>query len=128
MSLLARGQGASPGVATGPLATSSESAEAFAAAGTPAVLVRIETSAEDLRGIRACAALVTTRGGLTGDGAIAARALGKPCIAGVPSMRVDYTKREIVVATDAGDHTVSEGDLLLVDASAGSVSRAPHPG
>jgi pyruvate,orthophosphate dikinase len=120
---LVRGQGASPGQARGPITTSPESAVALADKGTPAILVRIEASAEDMDGIRACAALVTTRGGLTGDGAIAARALGKPCIAGVPSMRVEYSKREILVKTDAGDETWREGDHLEVDASRGTIVR-----
>lgn len=121
--LLARGQGASPGAAHGPLATSCESALAYAAKGTPAVLVRIETSAEDMPAVRACAALVTTRGGITGDGAIAARALGKPCIAGVSSVRVDYTNRCVVVS-DGEPVVVQEGELLSVDASKGEIRRA----
>jgi len=120
---LARGQGASPGQASGPLATSPESAVAFAQKGTAAILVRIEASAEDMEGIRACAALVTTRGGLTGDGAIAARALGKPCIAGVPSMYVEYSRREVVVRADSGEVILREGDPLEVDANAGIIRR-----
>ncbi len=121
---LARGQGASPGQARGPLATSPESAVAFAQKGTAAILVRIEASAEDMEGIRACAALVTTRGGLTGDGAIAARALGKPCIAGVPSMYVKYGRREVVVKTESGDVILREGELLEIDAGLGTIVRS----
>ncbi len=121
--LLARGQGASPGKATGPLATSSESAIAFEKKGTRAILIRIETSAEDMDGIRACAGLVTTRGGLTGDGAIAARALGKPCIVGVSSMRVDYTNRKVVVTTASGDETLQEGSEITIDAANGLIHR-----
>ncbi len=120
---LARGQGASPGQARGPLATSPESAVAFAQKGTAAILVRIEASAEDMEGIRACAALVTTRGGLTGDGAIAARALGKPCIAGVPSMIVNYMKREVLVKTESGEVALQEGELLELDATEGIIRR-----
>src|ERR1700733_12225871 len=111
--LLAKGQGARPGRATGPVAFSTPAAIAFAEKGTPAVLVRAEASAEDAAGVRAAVALVTTRAGITGDGAIIARALGKPCIASCSEVVVVATQKRMTVR----DITVAEGELLTVDAT-----------
>ena len=121
-SLIAKGQGASPGSVEGPLAVSLDSAIRFAEEGTPPVLVRIEASAEDIDAIRVSAALVTTRGGLTGDGAIAARALGKPCITGVSGMRVNYTDRNVTVANESGDVVLGEGAMISIDAASGEIT------
>ncbi len=115
--LVVKGLGASPGRASGPAAFSTEAALEFAAKGTPAVLVRIEASAEDADGIRACAALVTTRGGVTGDGAVMARALGKPCLTSCGSVIVRVSERTL----EAGDVTVREGETLTVDAAKGEL-------
>jgi pyruvate,orthophosphate dikinase len=117
--LLAKGQGASPGRATGPLALSSESAFAFAAAGTPAILVCVDASAEDAPGVRAAAALVTTRGGITGDGAIIARALGKPCVSSCAEVLVRAADKRIVVR----DVTVAEGEPIAIDGASGEIRR-----
>ncbi len=122
MAVIARGQGASPGAATGPIALTPEVVVAFAAQGTPAIFVRTEVLAEDMAGIAACAALVTTRGGITGDGAIAARAMGKPCIAGVLMMRVDYMSKTVLVTGEVS-LTLREGETLTVDASRGVLER-----
>jgi pyruvate,orthophosphate dikinase len=113
--LLVKGQGASPGRVTGPLAVSAESARAFAKDGAPAVLVRNEASAEDADAIRVAAALVTTRGGITGDGAIIARALGKPCLTSCGEAFVRMGERCMVV----GELTVHEGERVTVDGAAG---------
>ncbi len=115
--LVVKGLGASPGRATGPLAFSATTVQGFAAKGTPAVFVCIEAGAEDAESIRACAALVTTRGGLTGDGAIMARALGKPCLTscGVVIVRA----REGLL--EAGDVSVREGDSVTLDAARGEL-------
>lgn len=80
-----KGQGASPGRATGPLATTAAEAIALAERGTPAIFARSEMDADDVPGIRVAAGVIITRGGITADGAVAARALGKPCIVGCPS-------------------------------------------
>jgi pyruvate,orthophosphate dikinase len=115
--LLAKGQGASPGRASGPLALSAAAAIAFADEGRPAILVCIEAGAEDAAGVRAAAGLVTTRGGMTGDGAIIARALGKPCIASCPQVIVHPSEKRLVV----GDVSVPEGDILTIDAALGEI-------
>jgi pyruvate,orthophosphate dikinase len=116
--LLAKGLGASPGRASGPAVFSAAAAIANAKAGRAAVLVCIEAGAEDGDAIRACAALVTTRGGVTGDGAIIARALGKPCLTSCSNVIVHTRERRLTV----GDRSVAEGDLVEVDAAAGTLS------
>ena len=115
--LLVKGLGASPGRAKGPVAFSATSVQAFAAKGTPAVFVCIEASAEDADGIRACAALVTTRGGVTGDGAIMARALGKPCLTSCGAVIVRVHEKLLM----SGDISVREGDAVTVDAARGEL-------
>ena len=120
MAVIARGQGASPGTATGPVALTPEVVLAYAEKGTPAIFLRTEVLAEDMAGIAVCAALVTTRGGITGDGAIAARAMSKPCIAGVLMMRVDYMTKTVLV-TGESELTLREGDVLSLDASRGVI-------
>jgi pyruvate,orthophosphate dikinase len=86
--MIAKGQGASPGKATGPLALSAETALDLAARGTPPIFVRNEMDATDVPAIRAAAGVVIARGGITADGAVAARALGKPCIVGCATLVV----------------------------------------
>jgi pyruvate,orthophosphate dikinase len=81
------------------------------------VLVRNEAGAEDSDGIRAAVALVTTRGGVTGDGAIIARALGKPCLAACGEAFVRPSDRCLVV----GDVTVHEGELVTIDGATGQL-------
>lgn len=108
--LLAKGMGASPGTATGKIVFRSEEAVTMAAEGASVILVRTETTAEDVPGMRAAAGIVTTRGGITGDAAIVARSLGKPCIASCPPMRVDYAKEQITIWRDS---TGDEEDIVL---------------
>jgi pyruvate,orthophosphate dikinase len=111
MKLLTKGIGASPGRARGPITFSSESAR------PGSILVRIETSHEDTAAIRIAAAVVTTRGGITGDAAIIARTLKKPCIAACPEVHIDYTARTMRV----GDQTFREGETLEIDGATGEI-------
>src|SRR5690606_37199759 len=97
----AKGMGASPGTATGEIVFRSEYAVALSGQGKKVILVRIETTQEDVPGMRAAEGIVTTRGGLTGDAAIVARALGKPCITGCPPLRVDYANDRLTVWRDS---------------------------
>lgn len=115
--LIAKGQGASPGRATGPLALTPESALALAAKGTPPIFVRSEMDATDVPAISASAGIVITRGGITADGAIAARALGKPCVVGCSS---------VAVTKDAlkGASLVLPGARVTIDGAAGTIERA----
>lgn len=125
--LLARGMGASPGTATGEIVFRSEDAVALAAKGTAVILVRTETTPEDVPGMRAAAGIVTTRGGITGDAAIVARSLGKPCIASCPPMRVDYAKNCLTVWRDSttddadSDIVLQKGAIITIDGAKGEI-------
>lgn len=115
---LARGQGASPGVATGKIVFTPEDAIRLAEGGEKAILVRIETDSEDTPGLRAAVGIVTTRGGLTSDAAIIARSLGKPCIAGCNTMSVSY-REELVRIT--GGVVLQKGHVVTIDGGRGIV-------
>ena len=123
--LLAKGMGASPGTATGKIVFRSEDAVAMAADGMSVILVRTETTSEDVPGMRAAAGIVTTRGGITGDAAIVARSLGKPCIASCPPMRVDYAKEQLTVWRDStGDEediVLNKGATITIDGAKGEI-------
>ena len=123
--LLAKGMGASPGVATGKIVFRSEEAVTMAADGTSVILVRTETTPEDVPGMRAAAGIVTTRGGITGDAAIVARSLGKPCIASCPPMRVDYAKDSLTVWRDStgdeSDIVLQKGAVITIDGAKGEI-------
>jgi pyruvate,orthophosphate dikinase len=115
--IIAKGQGASPGRATGPLALSAAAALELAARGTPPVYIRNEMDAEDVPAIRGCAGIVIARGGITGDGAIAARALGKPCIVGCSTVIVTSTE------VRCGDTILFPGSDLTIDGATGELGR-----
>ncbi|MBX3185708.1 MAG: hypothetical protein KF819_01785 [Labilithrix sp.] len=123
--LLAKGVGASPGTATGEIVFRSEEAVALASRGKTVILVRIETTADDVAGMQAAAGIVTTRGGLTGDAAIVARSLGKPCIAGCAPMRVDYANDRLTVwrdsTSDDADVVLTKGDVITIDGAKGEI-------
>ncbi len=125
--LLAKGVGASPGTATGAIVFRSEDAVALAALGTSVILVRIETTSEDVPGMRVAAGIITTRGGITGDAAIVARSLGKPCIASCPPMRVDYAKDCLTVWRDStadaadADVVLAKGTVITMDGAKGEI-------
>lgn len=125
--LLARGMGASPGTATGAIVFRSEDAVALAATGASVILLRIEASAEDVPGMRVAAGIVTTRGGITGDAAIVARTLGKPCIAACPPLRVDYAANTLTVLRDStledADIVLVKGDIITIDGARGEIWR-----
>ncbi|SES08480.1 pyruvate, orthophosphate dikinase [Lentzea xinjiangensis] len=112
--VLARGLGACPGVATGRVATTSDSAVRMAADG-PVVLVRPETSPHDLRGLAAAAGIVTARGGPASHAAVVARAMGKPAVVGVADLVVDAG------SVSAGGRTIGAGTLVTIDGTGGEV-------
>src|SRR3954454_14063917 len=129
--LLAKGMGASPGTATGQIVFRSEDAVTMAANGTSVILVRTETTPEDVPGMRAAAGIVTTRGGITGDAALVARSLGKPCIASCPPMRVDYAKDLLTVWRDSttddadADVVLQKGAIITMDGAKGEIWTVP---
>ncbi len=114
--LLARGLPAGPGAASGRLALSAEHAAEMAAAG-PVILVRAETSAEDVVGMHAAAGILTSRGGMTSHAAVVARGMGKPCLVGAGDLDVD--ERAGVVR--AGVRELREGEEISIDGTTGEV-------
>jgi len=123
--LLARGLPAGPGAAAGKIALTAERAVAMAAHG-PVLLVRAETSPEDIVGMHVSAGILTSRGGMTSHAAVVARGMGKPCIVGAGEVTVDEAAGEV----RAAGHVLHEGDELSIDGSTGEViagALAPRP-
>lgn len=116
--LLTTGIPAAPGAATGKIVFSTAAATAAAAQGEPCILVRRETSPEDIRGMHAAHAILTERGGVTSHAAVIARGLGLPCVAGATSLQLDARKKTITVP---GRRVFHEGDIITLDGSAGEV-------
>ncbi|GIW40559.1 MAG: pyruvate, phosphate dikinase [Candidatus Binatia bacterium] len=120
---LTRGLPASPGAARGRVVFSAEEAEREAREGTPVVLVRVETSPEDIHGMHAAQAIVTARGGMTSHAAVVARSMGKCCVVGCGEMEVDYGNQLFRVR----DQVVRRGDWISVDGSTGEIFRGQLP-
>ena len=116
--VIGRGIAASPGAATGRIVFSASDAQASAARGEPCILVRRETSPEDIRGMHAAAAVLTERGGITSHAAVIGRGMGLPCVVGASNMRFIVTQRQ-VIAPDG--RVFVEGDQVTVDGSTGQV-------
>ncbi len=115
--ILATGLPASPGAASGEIVFTSEEAEALKEKGRKVILVRVETSPEDIHGMHAAEGILTTRGGMTSHAAVVARGMGKPCVSGAGSLRVDYNAKTLTVA----GQTLKQGDIVTVDGSTGQV-------
>jgi pyruvate,orthophosphate dikinase len=115
--LIARGLPASPGAATGEIVFDSESAERIKAEGRSVILVRIETSPEDIHGMHAAAGILTTRGGMTSHAAVVARGMGRPCVCGAGSLRIDYRSGTMRI----GAQTYQVGDVITIDGATGEV-------
>jgi pyruvate,orthophosphate dikinase len=115
--VIASGLPASPGAASGEIVLDSEEAEAAKADGRKVILVRIETSPEDIHGMHAAEGILTTRGGMTSHAAVVARGMGKPCVSGAGLLRVDYAKGTVT----AGGVTLKRGDRITIDGSTGQV-------
>jgi pyruvate,orthophosphate dikinase len=115
--LLAKGLPAGPGAACGRIAFTAPRAVQMAAKGDPVILVRVETSPEDIAGMHAAAGILTTRGGITSHASVVARGMGKTCVVGAGEITVDEEKREL----SARGMTAKEGDFLSVDGTAGDV-------
>jgi pyruvate,orthophosphate dikinase len=114
---LATGLPASPGAASGEIVFSADEAEQSRNLGRKVILVRIETSPEDIHGMHAAEGIVTTRGGMTSHAAVVARGMGKPCVSGAGTIRVDYAAQTMV----AGGVTLKKGDILTIDGGNGQV-------
>lgn len=115
--LLARGLPASPGAASGKVVFSADKAEDWASRGEPVMLVRIETSPEDIHGMHAAKGILTTRGGMTSHAAVVARGMGRACVAGAGDIRIDYAAGTLSV----GLQQVKEGETLTIDGGTGEI-------
>ncbi|MEL6531831.1 MAG: putative PEP-binding protein [Pseudomonadota bacterium] len=116
--VLTQGIAAAPGAATGKIVFSSDAAQAAAAQGEPCILVRRETSPEDVRGMHAAQAILTERGGITSHAAVIARGLGVPCVSGAIDLQLDTRRKSLTVP---GRRVFHEGDVITVDGSTGQI-------
>ena len=121
--VLTKGLPASPGAASGKIVFSSDRAEELAAQGEKLVLVRMETSPEDIHGMYAAQAILTSRGGMTSHAAVVARGLGRPCISGAGQLLIDYDAQIARI----GDIELREGDVITVDGTSGRVMAGEVP-
>jgi pyruvate,orthophosphate dikinase len=120
---LAKGLNASPGAATGKAIFDPDRAVEAKAAGDPVILVRIETSPDDVHGMLAALGVLTARGGATSHAAVVARSMGLPCVAGAETLRIDYARRKM----RAGETTVAEGDMISIDGTTGEIYAGELP-
>jgi pyruvate, orthophosphate dikinase len=121
--VIATGLPASPGAASGEIVFSSDEAAKLKADGKKVILVRVETSPEDIHGMHAAEGILTTRGGMTSHAAVVARGMGKPCVSGAGSLRVDYAAQTV----QAGNLVLKRGDVVTIDGSTGQVLRGRIP-
>jgi pyruvate,orthophosphate dikinase len=115
--IIAAGLPASPGAATGQIVFFADDAEAWAADGKKVILVRIETSPEDLRGMNVARGILTARGGMTSHAAVVARGMGKCCVSGAGALVIDYKSRTMTV----GETVYKEGDWISLNGSTGKI-------
>ena len=121
--VIGTGLPASPGAASGEIVFDSDEAEALKAKGHKVILVRIETSPEDIHGMHAAEGILTTRGGMTSHAAVVARGMGKPCVSGAGTIRVDYKLGQLF----AQGITLKKGDLITIDGGTGQVMKGHVP-
>jgi len=114
---IAAGLGASPGAATGEVVFTADEAEKLAADHHDVILVRTETSPEDIHGMHAAKGILTARGGMTSHAAVVARGMGRPCVSGAGSLKIDIAKGEMT----SGGVTVKRGEVITIDGAAGKV-------
>jgi pyruvate,orthophosphate dikinase len=115
--VIAKGLPASPGAASGKVVFTAEDAEHAANLKEKVILVRVETSPEDIHGMHAAQGILTARGGMTSHAAVVARGMGKCCVSGAGEVRINYAKKEF----SAGNVTVREGDIITLNGSTGEV-------
>ncbi|MEJ0094469.1 MAG: pyruvate, phosphate dikinase [Methylocella sp.] len=115
--VVATGLPASPGAASGEIAFTANEAEQLKNMGRKVILVRIETSPEDIHGMHAAEGILTTRGGMTSHAAVVARGMGKPCVSGAGAIRIDYANATMTT----NGFTFHKGDMLTIDGATGQV-------
>ncbi len=120
---IAIGLAASPGAATGEIAFTAEEAEKLAADGHNVILVRTETSPEDIHGMHAARGILTARGGMTSHAAVVARGMGRPCVSGAGMLKIDVANGTM----NAGSASLKRGDIITIDGASGQVFKGSVP-
>ena len=115
--IIAKGLPASPGAASGKVVFTAEEAERLNSVMQNTILVRVETSPEDIHGMHAAKGILTARGGMTSHAAVVARGMGRPCVSGSTEITIDYSNKEF----KAGNVIVKEGDTITIDGASGEV-------
>src|SRR5207253_6053366 len=121
--VVATGLPASPGAASGEIVFDADEAEVLKGHGREVILVRVETSPEDIHGMHAAAGILTTRGGMTSHAAVVARGMGRPCVCGVGALKVDAAKGTVTV----GSRSFARGDVITIDGGSGRVFEGAVP-
>ena len=121
--VLTSGLPASPGAASGKIALDADTAEQWANRGDAVILVRVETSPEDIHGMHAAKGILTARGGMTSHAAVVARGMGRPCVSGASGVSIDRDERTVRI----GSAELSEGDVITLDGGNGQVMRGQVP-
>jgi len=121
--ILATGLPASPGAASGKIALDADTAEQWANRGDAVILVRVETSPEDIHGMHAAKGILTARGGMTSHAAVVARGMGRPCVSGASGVSIDRKARTVRI----GQAELAEGDVITLDGGNGQVMRGQVP-
>nr|WP_207785929.1 pyruvate, phosphate dikinase [Altererythrobacter segetis] len=121
--VLTKGLPASPGAASGKIVLDADTAEKWVARGEKVILVRVETSPEDIHGMHAAQGILTARGGMTSHAAVVARGMGRPCVSGASQVRIDLAARTAVIGTALLD----EGDTITIDGATGEVMDGEVP-
>jgi len=117
INVVAKGLPASPGAASGKVVFSSDEAERLNEMKQNTILVRVETSPEDIHGMHAAKGILTSRGGMTSHAAVVARGMGRPCVSGSSEIEIDYENKLFKTK----DHEINEGDLITIDGSTGRI-------
>jgi len=120
---LGKGLPASPGAASGAIVLDAETAQAKAERGESVILVRMETSPEDIHGMHAAKGILTARGGMTSHAAVVARGMGRPCVSGASSVSIDHHARTLKIGT----RDLKEGDIITLDGATGDIMAGSVP-
>ncbi len=121
--VLAKGLPASPGAASGAIVFNADEAESLGQQGKKVLLVRTETTPDDIHGMVEAEGILTARGGMTSHAAVVARGMGKPCVSGCEAIKIDYTAQQLTV----GGRVFKKGDLISIDATTGRVIAGEIP-
>jgi pyruvate,orthophosphate dikinase len=121
--VLGKGLPASPGAASGKIVLDADTAESWAGRGEKVLLVRVETSPEDIHGMHAATGILTARGGMTSHAAVVARGMGRPCVSGAAAVAIDLAARTLRI----GGRELAEGDTLTIDGATGEIMAGQVP-